>query len=74
MNKQVFLKEFRAILPDTLSETSIDLENPESTTLFWIGKIISKMSNDAQYWYDTTTVEINDTLIDIVSKKYSIEW
>jgi len=74
MNKQMFLDEFKAILPDSLNHTSIDLDDIETTTLLFTGSQISKMSKRAQDYFDSCSPYLEDMLINIVANKYCIEW
>jgi hypothetical protein len=74
-SKSRFLDSFKNLLPDTLSDTSIELDNPETSTLLFIGETISRMSEYLQSWYDGGKPdEFDDVLIDIVAEKYNIEW
>lgn len=75
MKKSYFIRQFKSLLPDTISETSIDLNDPETTTLLFIGNIISKMDDLCQDYHDSIDSEmLDDQLISIVAMKYSIEW
>lgn len=51
MNKRDFYNQFRSLLPDTFSETPIDLDDVETSTLLFAGSIISKMSDEAQKFH-----------------------
>jgi len=73
--KQVnFLNQFGSLLPDQLNDTSIDLNDIETTTLLFIGHTISMMDDEAQNYFDKASGKFDDMLIDIVAEKYSIEW
>ena len=73
--KTEFVKMFRALLPDSISDTSIDINDPETTTLLFIGFIISRMPKKYQEFYDyTDSGMLDDLLIDITARKYQIEW
>lgn len=73
--KKRFIKEFQTLLPDSISETSINLDDIESTTLLFIGSTISRMSQINQDYFDSIdSGMLDDQLINIVADKYQIEW
>jgi hypothetical protein len=74
MKKVDFLKQFKSLLPDQLNDTSIDLNDIETTTLIFIGRTISQMEDEAQTYFDRSSGKFDDMLIDIVAEKYKIEW
>ena len=80
MKKREFLTQFSLLLPDKLSETSIEPDDIECTTLLFIGETISRMTIEAQSFYDQCDQEsgifdsFDEWLLKIVAKKYKIEW
>jgi hypothetical protein len=74
MNKSIFLKEFKTLLPDSINETSINESNIETSTLLYIGYILSNMTKESDNWYFNSVIDIDELLIDIIAKKYKIEW
>lgn len=74
------MRQFRDLLPATLSDTSIDLNDVETSTLLFVGGIISRMTDEAQLSYDNFDQEsgicdtFDDLLISIVADKYKLEW
>jgi hypothetical protein len=75
MKKADFIREFKALLPDSISDTSIDINDPETTTLLFIGETIVKMGDEYQDYFDSVdSGMIDDQLIQEIAEKYNIEW
>jgi len=74
MTKVNFLNQFRSLLPNQLDSTSIDRDDIETTTLLFVGESISRMTKEAQSYFDKASGKLDDLLIDIVAEKYNIEW
>lgn len=75
MKKSYFIRSFQALLPDSVLNTTIDINDPESSTLLFIGDVISRMDSECQDYFDSVdSGMLDDQLIQIVATKYGIEW